>query len=71
MLYVDFPIHRIALTKLDILDELPELKICTAYKLRGERLDRYPASEAELRMVEVTVVANILNLLKFFLRIWI
>jgi len=43
----------IALTKLDILDTLAELKICTGYKLNGERLDEYPASEAVLRQVEV------------------
>jgi len=46
----------IALTKLDILDELEEIKICVGYKLNGERIDRYPASEAELRLVEVEYI---------------
>ena len=36
-------IDGIALTKLDILDPLPELKICVAYELDGQRLDRLPA----------------------------
>ncbi|HUZ89410.1 MAG TPA: adenylosuccinate synthase [Candidatus Acidoferrales bacterium] len=30
-------VGSIALTKLDILDELPEVKICTAYDFRGQR----------------------------------
>jgi adenylosuccinate synthase len=33
----------IALTKLDVLDPLPELKICVGYELDGQRLDRLPA----------------------------
>ena len=36
-------IDGIALTKLDILDALAELKICTAYELDGQRFDRLPA----------------------------
>ena len=36
-------IHGIALTKLDVLDPLPELKICVAYDLDGQRLERLPA----------------------------
>ena len=30
-------IHGLALTKLDVLDGLPELKICTGYRIGGER----------------------------------
>jgi adenylosuccinate synthase len=41
------------LTKLDILDGLSEIKVGTYYKLNGKRISRYPASEAELREVEV------------------
>jgi adenylosuccinate synthase len=33
----------IALTKLDILDPFPEIKICVAYELDGERIERLPA----------------------------
>ncbi len=37
-------IHGLALTKLDVLDGLPELKICTGYRIGGEQLRRMPAS---------------------------
>ena len=37
-------IQGIALTKLDVLDGLPELKICTGYRIRAERLRRLPAA---------------------------
>ena len=33
----------IAVTRLDILDELEELKICTHYVRNGERVDHFPA----------------------------
>ena len=36
-------IDGIALTKLDILDPLEEIKICVAYELDGERIERLPA----------------------------
>ena len=36
-------IHGIALTKLDVLDGLPKLKICVGYELDGERIDYLPA----------------------------
>ena len=32
----------LCVTKLDVLDGLEELKICTAYRLRGELLDSTP-----------------------------
>lgn len=47
---------RIAITKLDILDNLAELKIGTTYKLNGKPLTRYPASDADLAHVEVEYV---------------
>ena len=37
-------INGIALTKLDVLDELDEIKICIAYDLNGEIIDYLPAS---------------------------
>ena len=37
-------IHGIALTKLDVLDTLPELKVCVGYDLKGERMSRLPSS---------------------------
>ena len=39
-------IDGIALTKLDVLDGMESLNICTAYELDGERLDRLPANTA-------------------------
>ena len=36
-------IDGIALTKLDVLDGLKTLKICTGYRLGGESLDHFPA----------------------------
>ena len=37
-------IDGIALTKLDVLDELDEIKMCVAYDLDGKRLDYLPAA---------------------------
>ena len=34
----------IVITRLDILDTLPQLKICTAYQLDGKTIDYFPAS---------------------------
>ena len=36
-------IQGLALTKLDVLDGLPELKICTGYRVGGETIRRLPA----------------------------
>jgi adenylosuccinate synthase len=36
--------NSLAITRLDILDKLPQLKICTGYKLDGETIDNFPAS---------------------------
>ncbi len=36
----------LVLTKLDVLDGLPELKVCTAYRIGGETLRRMPAGAA-------------------------
>ena len=34
---------EIALTKFDVLDSLPEIRICTHYEIDGERVDDYPS----------------------------
>jgi adenylosuccinate synthase len=39
-------IDGIALTKLDVLDGLAELKVCTGYRIDGEMADRLPAAAA-------------------------
>ncbi len=40
-------IHGIALTKLDVLDGLDELKICIGYELNGKQIDYFPAAQAD------------------------
>ena len=40
-------INGIALTKLDVLDGFPELKICTGYTLDGRAIDHLPAGQFE------------------------
>ena len=47
-------VNGIALTKLDVLDGLEELKICTGYELGGQRVDYLPtASEQQARVTPV------------------
>ncbi len=41
-------VTAIALTRLDVLDRLPAIKICTAYQLDGERTHSLPASGGAL-----------------------
>jgi adenylosuccinate synthase len=45
-------INGLALTKLDILDGLTELKVCVAYRLDGREIDYLPASEHAQARVE-------------------
>ena len=45
-------ITGIALTKLDVLDGLEEIKICTGYKIDGEVIDYLPASQGQQARVE-------------------
>jgi adenylosuccinate synthase len=45
-------INGVALTKLDILDPLPEIKVCTGYELDGEHLDRLPAGQNQQARVK-------------------
>ncbi len=40
-------IHGIALTKLDVLDGLKEVKLCVGYELNGRKLDYFPSGMAE------------------------
>ncbi|MFQ5996045.1 MAG: adenylosuccinate synthase [Dehalococcoidales bacterium] len=39
---------RAAITRLDVLDTLPSLKICVGYKLDGKSIDYFPASATTL-----------------------
>ena len=45
-------INGIALTKLDVLDGMEELKVCTGYRIDGEALDHLPASMVRQAKVE-------------------
>lgn len=47
-------IHGIALTKLDVLDGLEEIKVCVGYELNGEKIDYLPASQ--VKQAEVTPI---------------
>jgi adenylosuccinate synthase len=40
---------RFALTKIDVLNSLDEIKICTRYELSGKKIEQFPTS---LRLLE-------------------
>jgi len=40
-------INGIAMTKLDVLDELKEIKVCTEYELNGKKINYFPASSED------------------------
>ena len=44
--------NSIVITRLDILDGMPKLKICTGYKIDGKTIDNFPASVAMLEECE-------------------
>ncbi len=44
-------LSALALTRLDVLDGMPTIKICTAYELDGQILDTLPARESVLNRV--------------------
>jgi adenylosuccinate synthase len=45
-------IDGIALTKLDVLDGMDKIKVCTGYRLDGEEIDYLPASQGAQSRVE-------------------
>ncbi len=45
-------IDGIALTKLDVLDSFKEIKICIGYKLYNKKIDYFPLSESDQRMIK-------------------
>ncbi len=45
-------LKSLVLTKLDVLSGLPELKICTGYKLNGKALDDLPALASQIDNIE-------------------
>jgi len=42
----------VALTKLDVLDALDEVKVCVGYEIEGRRIDTFPAVSKELRTIK-------------------
>ncbi len=45
-------IHGIALTKLDVLDGLKEIKVCVGYELDGQVIDYYPSGQSKQAAVK-------------------
>ena len=45
-------IDSLCLMKLDVLSRLPEIKICVAYELDGQRVQRFPSHADDLRRVQ-------------------
>ena len=41
-----------AITRLDVLDNMPEIKICTGYRLGSDIIDYFPASISRLEQCE-------------------
>jgi len=46
----DIVLYSIALTKLDILDDQPIVKIGVAYLINGQKIDYYPGMSEQLRV---------------------
>ncbi|MDH4183687.1 MAG: adenylosuccinate synthase [Nitrospinota bacterium] len=44
-------VSSIALTKMDVLDNLPEIKICTAYELDGKKINSIPEDATDMSRV--------------------
>lgn len=42
----------VALTKIDVLDALDEIKVCIGYEIAGERVDTFPAVSQDLRQIK-------------------
>ncbi|WP_026098765.1 adenylosuccinate synthase [Kamptonema formosum] len=42
----------LAITKLDVLDELDEIKVCVAYEIDGQRCDHFPANARQFARCE-------------------
>jgi adenylosuccinate synthase len=44
--------NSLALTKLDVLDALDEIKVCVGYEIDGERVETFPAVSQELDKIK-------------------
>lgn len=45
-------VTSVALTMLDVLSELPEIEVCVAYEIDGQRIDYFPGHVNELRRLK-------------------
>ncbi len=45
-------VDALAMMMLDVLSELAEIRICTAYQIRGQKIDYFPSHVDDLRQVE-------------------
>ncbi len=45
-------VHEVAMTKLDVLNELDKIKICIGYRLNGKKIDHVPSEVSQLEAVE-------------------
>ncbi len=44
--------NSVALTKLDVLDALDEIKVCVGYEIDGKKIDTFPAVSLDLRQIK-------------------
>ncbi len=44
--------NSVALTKLDVLDALDEIKVCLGYEINGKKVDTFPAVSLDLRQIK-------------------
>ncbi len=44
--------NSVALTKLDVLDALDEIKVCVGYEINGEKVDTFPAVSLDLQKIK-------------------
>jgi len=69
----DIVLHSIALTKLDVLDDLPVVKIGVAYLINGQKIDYYPGMSEHLVCLvsdcRVMVCDLFFKNLKFYIKI--
>ena len=45
-------IKELAITKLDVLDDVDKIKICSSYKINNEKVDKFPFSSEKIAKIE-------------------
>jgi adenylosuccinate synthase len=45
-------VDQLSIMMMDVLSELPEIKVCVAYELDGKRIEHFPAHADDLRLVK-------------------